>query len=84
MVSSVGQVFAPVSTPPLGASTKRHRGVLPPIQPSLRHRLHISLLQVFACAWEKDQEETPLNCYYKRNCVKLDGEYVCRAGQCSR
>ena len=46
--------------------------------------LYITLLQVYRCAWEVEDEEEPLNCYYKRNCVTLDGEYVCRAGQCSR
>ncbi len=41
-------------------------------------------VQVFSCSWREEEEEPPQNCYYKRNCVELDGMYVCRQGHCSR
>ena len=41
-------------------------------------------VQVFSCLWEEGDEEGPQNCYYKRNCVELDGMYVCRQGHCYR
>jgi len=36
------------------------------------------------CMWDKNEEDTSQNCYHKRNCVTLDGDYTCKKGVCSR
>ena len=43
-------------------------------------------LPAYSCEWDTDgdNQEPPLNCAKKRNCVELDGRYNCEGGMCSR
>ena len=46
----------------------------------------LASLPAYSCEWDTDgdNQEPPLNCAKKRNCVELDGRYSCEGGMCSR
>ena len=41
------------------------------------------IIPLLSCTWAPEDAEPPLNCFYKRNCVELDGMYSCTDGYCS-
>jgi len=51
---------------------------------SQKHLVHLYLNFLNSCRWEEEDAEPPLNCFYKRDCIELDGMYSCNDGLCSR
>ena len=43
-----------------------------------------NITAAFSCSWAAEDMEPALDCYYKRNCIELEGMYSCQAGQCSK
>ena len=43
-----------------------------------------NITSAFSCTWRPEDTEPALDCYYKRNCIELDGMFNCQAGHCSK
>lgn len=37
-----------------------------------------NLTSVYTCEWSQEEVEPSQNCFYKRNCVELEGMFTCR------
>ena len=63
----------------LAGTSQKHLG-----KKKFNFLVHLYLNFLYSCRWEEEDAEPPLNCFYKRDCIELDGMYSCNDGLCSR